>query len=90
MCCEIMLLDITGRDMVRVRRALDTSCLCPSRIAPKPRGDDANPFPADGMTGTEIPVLGYRGMKEYEIGFDGFVVPAEGLLGGVEGQGFSS
>ncbi|HEX3952371.1 MAG TPA: acyl-CoA dehydrogenase family protein [Stellaceae bacterium] len=57
-------------------------------LAPKPRGDDANPFPAEGMTGTEIPVLGYRGMKEYEIGFDGFVVPADGLLGGVEGQGF--
>ncbi|MFZ4460873.1 hypothetical protein ACOYYC_18270, partial [Enterococcus gallinarum] len=49
---------------------------------------DSNPFPAEGMTGTEIPVLGYRGMKEYEIGFDGFAVPAEGLLGGVEGQGF--
>jgi (2S)-methylsuccinyl-CoA dehydrogenase len=57
-------------------------------LAPKPRGGDADPFPADGMTGTEIPVLGYRGMKEYEIAFDGFVVPAEGLLGGVEGQGF--
>ena len=57
-------------------------------LAPKPRGDDADPFPAPGMTGTEIAVLGYRGMKEYEIGFDGFAVPADGLLGGVEGQGF--
>ena len=57
-------------------------------LAPKPRGSDADPFPAEGMTGTEIPVLGYRGMKEYEIAFDGFAVPAEGLLGGVEGQGF--
>jgi (2S)-methylsuccinyl-CoA dehydrogenase len=57
-------------------------------LAPKPRGGDADPFPAEGMTGTEIPVLGYRGMKEYEIAFDGFAVPAEGLLGGVEGQGF--
>jgi len=57
-------------------------------LAPKPRGDDANPFPAEGMSGTEIPVLGYRGMKEYEIGFDGFVVPADALLGGVEGEGF--
>ena len=43
-------------------------------LAEKPRGDDANPFPAEGMTGGEIEVLGYRGMKEYEIGFDGFVV----------------
>ena len=57
-------------------------------LAAKPRGTDENPFPAPGMSGTEIPVLGYRGMKEYEIAFDGFVVAAEGLLGGVEGQGF--
>ena len=57
-------------------------------LAEKPRGTSQDPFPASGMSGTEIPVLGYRGMKEYEIAFDGFVVPAEGLLGGVEGQGF--
>jgi (2S)-methylsuccinyl-CoA dehydrogenase len=57
-------------------------------LAPKPRGTDQNPFPAPGMTGGEIEVLGYRGMKEFEIGFDGFEVPAENLLGGVEGQGF--
>ncbi len=57
-------------------------------IAEKPRGDDANPFPADGMTGGEIEVLGYRGMKEYELRFDNFEVKAENLLGGVEGQGF--
>jgi (2S)-methylsuccinyl-CoA dehydrogenase len=57
-------------------------------LAEKPRGADDDPFPAAGMSGTEIPVLGYRGMKEYEIAFDGFVVPAEGLLGGVAGQGF--
>ena len=57
-------------------------------LAEKPRGDDENPFPAKGMTGTEIEVLGYRGMKEYEIAFDGFEVKAENLLGGVEGLGF--
>jgi (2S)-methylsuccinyl-CoA dehydrogenase len=57
-------------------------------LAEKPRGTDADPFPADGMTGTEIEVLGYRGMKEYEIAFDGFEVKAENLLGGVEGLGF--
>jgi (2S)-methylsuccinyl-CoA dehydrogenase len=57
-------------------------------LVEKPRGDDANPFPADGMTGGEIEVLGYRGMKEYEIGFDGYEVAEENLLGGVEGQGF--
>ncbi|MEM9199679.1 MAG: acyl-CoA dehydrogenase family protein, partial [Pseudomonadota bacterium] len=57
-------------------------------LAEKPRGTDAEPFPAEGMTGGEIEVLGYRGMKEYELGFDGFKVSAENLLGGVEGQGF--
>jgi (2S)-methylsuccinyl-CoA dehydrogenase len=57
-------------------------------LAEKPRGTDADPFPAPGMTGTEIEVLGYRGMKEFEIAFDGFEVAAENLLGGVEGQGF--
>jgi (2S)-methylsuccinyl-CoA dehydrogenase len=57
-------------------------------IAEKPRGTDAEPFPATGMSGGEIGVLGYRGMKEYEIAFDGFEVPAAHLLGEVEGQGF--
>ena len=57
-------------------------------LAEKPRGSDDDPFPATGMSGGEIEVLGYRGMKEYEIGFDGFRVPAAALLGGVEGQGF--
>jgi (2S)-methylsuccinyl-CoA dehydrogenase len=57
-------------------------------LAEKPRGSDEDPFPAQGMSGTEIEVIGYRGMKEYEIAFDGFEVKAENLLGGVEGEGF--
>jgi (2S)-methylsuccinyl-CoA dehydrogenase len=57
-------------------------------LARKPRGTDAAPFPAKGMSGGEIEVLGYRGMKEYEIAFDGFETPAASLLGGEEGQGF--
>jgi (2S)-methylsuccinyl-CoA dehydrogenase len=57
-------------------------------IAEKPRGTGGDPFPAPGMRGGEIGVLGYRGMKEFEIGFDGFAVPASNLLGGEEGQGF--
>jgi (2S)-methylsuccinyl-CoA dehydrogenase len=57
-------------------------------LAEKPRGDDENPFPADGMTGGEIEVLGYRGMKEFDISFDSFAVPAANLLGEAEGQGF--
>ncbi len=57
-------------------------------LAEKMPGTDEMPFPTPGMTGGEIEVLGYRGMKEYELGFDGFKVKAENLLGGIEGQGF--
>lgn len=57
-------------------------------IAPKPRGLEEDPFPADGLSGGEIEVLGYRGMREYELSFDGFRIEADGLLGGIEGEGF--
>ncbi|TBX28845.1 acyl-CoA dehydrogenase family protein [Nioella sediminis] len=57
-------------------------------LAEKTPGSDENPFPTEGMTGGEIEVLGYRGMKEYELGFDGFKVKEENLLGGQTGQGF--
>ena len=57
-------------------------------LAEKTPGDEANPFPTKGMTGGEIEVLGYRGMKEYELAFDGFEVKGENLLGGEEGKGF--
>ncbi len=55
-------------------------------LAPKTRRDDD--FVDAGLSGTEIEVLGYRGMREYELSFDGFHVPAEGLLGDREGLGF--
>jgi (2S)-methylsuccinyl-CoA dehydrogenase len=57
-------------------------------LAEKTPGTDENPFPTEGMTGGEIEVLGYRGMKEYELGFDNFKVKGENLLGGEEGKGF--
>ncbi|MEM7520673.1 MAG: acyl-CoA dehydrogenase family protein [Pseudomonadota bacterium] len=57
-------------------------------LAEKTPGDCANPFPTEGMTGGEIEVLGYRGMKEYEIAFDNFHIAGENLLGGEEGKGF--
>lgn len=57
-------------------------------LAEKPRMKDGDDFPAEGMSGGEIEVLGYRGMKEYELGFDGFEVKAENLLGQAEGNGF--
>src|SRR3546814_18560583 len=57
-------------------------------LVPKPRGTDATPFPAAGMSGSEIAVLGYRGMREYALQFDAMTVPADALLGGEEGQGF--
>ncbi|MCK5444647.1 MAG: acyl-CoA dehydrogenase, partial [Rhodospirillaceae bacterium] len=54
----------------------------------KPRGTDGDPFPLDGLSGSEIEVLGYRGMKEFELAFDGLEVPDDALLGPVQGQGF--
>ncbi len=57
-------------------------------LAEKPRGTDDDPFPAEGMSGGEIEVLGYRGMKEFEIRFEDFEVKAQNLLGDTEGQGF--
>ena len=57
-------------------------------LAEKTPGDDANPFPDAGISGGEIEVLGYRGMKEYTVNFDDFRVKGENLLGETEGQGF--
>lgn len=57
-------------------------------LAEKSRGTGHDPFPDAGVTGGEIEVLGYRGMKEYELAFDDYAVPAAGLLGDVEGRGF--
>ena len=57
-------------------------------LAEKTPGSDEAPFPTEGMTGGEIEVLGYRGMKEYELGFDNFHVKGDNLLGGEEGKGF--
>jgi (2S)-methylsuccinyl-CoA dehydrogenase len=57
-------------------------------LAEKTPGTDEVPFPDDGLSGGEIEVLGYRGMKEYTVNFDGFEVKGENLLGDTEGQGF--
>ena len=57
-------------------------------LVAKTRGTPRDPFPDPGLTGGEIRVLGYRGMKEYELSFDGFDVSEDGLLGGAEGAGF--
>ena len=57
-------------------------------LAHKTRGTEDDPFPDEGLSGSEIEVLGYRGMKEYALGFDGFAVAADGLLGGAQGRGF--
>ncbi len=57
-------------------------------LAEKTPGTDETPFVDQGLSGGEIEVLGYRGMKEYTVNFDDFRVKGENLLGGVEGQGF--
>ena len=57
-------------------------------LAEKTPGTDEAPFVDPGLSGGEIEVLGYRGMKEYTVNFDDFKVGGKNLLGGVEGQGF--
>ena len=57
-------------------------------LVEKPRGNCKNPFPMEGMSGGEIEVLGYRGMKEYEIALDNIKVSKSDLLGEKEGHGF--
>ena len=57
-------------------------------LAEKTPGTDETPFVDAGLSGGEIEVLGYRGMKEYTVNFDDFKVAGENLLGGKEGQGF--
>ena len=57
-------------------------------LVEKPRGNCENPFPMEGMSGSEIEVLGYRGMKEYEIALDNIKVDKKNLLGEEEGKGF--
>jgi len=57
-------------------------------LAPKSRATEQKTFPNKGLTGSEIEVLGYRGMREYDLAFSDFSVPSAGLLGAARGQGF--
>ena len=57
-------------------------------LVPKQRGTPAQDFPDEGLSGDEIRVLGYRGLKEYVLAFDGLRLGDDAVLGGVAGQGF--
>ncbi|SFI83876.1 acyl-CoA dehydrogenase family protein [Jannaschia pohangensis] len=57
-------------------------------LAEKTPGTDEAPWQDPGISGGEIEVLGYRGMKEYTVNFDDFKVDGDNLLGHAEGQGF--
>ena len=74
--------------MVRTDRSKTGHAGISIMLAPKMRQTRDALFPDEGLEGSEIGVLGYRGMKEYVLSFDGFRVAADGLLGGVEGEGF--
>jgi len=51
----------------------------------KPRGEQ---FAPPQLTGSRIDTIGARGIHSYALFFDGYEVPQENLLGGVEGMGF--
>ncbi|MGB1208393.1 MAG: acyl-CoA dehydrogenase family protein, partial [Paracoccaceae bacterium] len=57
-------------------------------LAEKTPGTDDAPWQDPGISGGEIEVLGYRGMKEYTVNFDDFKVKGDNMLGDTEGQGF--
>jgi len=57
-------------------------------LAEKTPGTDEAPWQDPGISGGEIEVLGYRGMKEYTLNFDDFKVKGENLLGMEQGKGF--
>jgi (2S)-methylsuccinyl-CoA dehydrogenase len=54
-------------------------------LVEKGQGDDFHP---PELGGSAIPTIGYKGMKSYSLGFDGYSCPQENLLGGEEGKGF--
>jgi len=57
-------------------------------LAAKQRARPDDDFPDVGLQGSEVQVLGYRGMREYVLAFEDFRVGAEGLLGSSQGAGF--
>ena len=79
----MIILARTNQDVTKKNRGLSIL------LAPKTRGTEKAYFPDDNIAGTEIKVLGYRGMKEFEIRFENFVVNETGLLGNLEDFGFS-
>ena len=60
-------------------------------VVPKERADGhgfALSQPGGGrLEGRPIDTIGYRGMHSYELSFDRWQVPADGLIGGEAGQG---
>ena len=58
-------------------------------LVPKNQGKEDDFFPNKSISGTEIKVLGYRGMKEFELRFDNLEVEKISLLGENENSGFS-
>ena len=58
-------------------------------LVPKNQGKEDEFFPNKSISGTEIKVLGYRGMKEFELRLDNLEVEKISLLGENENSGFS-
>jgi len=58
-------------------------------LVPKNQGKEDDFFPNKSISGTEIKVLGYRGMKEFELRLDNLEVEKISLLGENENSGFT-
>jgi alkylation response protein AidB-like acyl-CoA dehydrogenase len=75
------------------RRAGLIALLCKTDPAATPRHTGVSILlvePGEGMTvSRDLPKLGYKGVESCEVSFDGLRVPADAVLGGVEGRGFA-
>ena len=74
------------------RRSQLIALLCKTDPAAEPRHKGISILLVEhgpGLTvSRDLPKLGYKGVESCELSFDGYVAPAEALLGGVEGRGF--
>ncbi len=91
----LMLLVRTDPDRTRGHRGLSVF------VVPKPRGDaagfvfvqesegDGRPsgVPPGRLEGRPIDTIGYRGMHSYELAFENWWVPDDGVVGGEKGLG---
>lgn len=79
--------------ITNARKAGLVALLCKTDPTAEPRHKGISVLLVEKVPGFEVskdlPKLGYKGVESCELSFDGARVPADALLGGVEGKGFA-